>query len=228
MIEIAHNVKCSICNSQFDRDKIAFVQTGARRYAHASCALRQAAANDTKLELEILDPNDNVTCKYCKKIFNKNQEEYVQLSNSIYAHLSCSELEAKREKTDAEKLDDYIMNLFNYDYVPPRAKKQINQFIQEYNYTYSGILRTLVYFYEIKGGDREAAHDGIGIVPFVYQDAYNYYYALWLANQRNEDKDLSTYKPKTIEIKIVSPEREPLKKKRFSFLDEDEVILDGE
>ena len=120
------------------------------------------------------------------------------------------------------------MKLFNYDYVPPRAKKQINQFIQEYNYTYSGILKALVYFYEIKGGDREAAHDGIGIVPFVWQDAYNYYYNLWLAKQKNEDKDLSQFIPQTIEIRITSPEREPYKKSRFSFLDEEEVTADGE
>lgn len=64
-------------------------------------------------------------------------------------------------------------------------------------------------------------------MPFVYQDAYNYYYSLWLAQQRNENKDLSYYKPKTIEVKITSPEREPLKRKRFTFLDEDEVDPDG-
>lgn len=65
-------------------------------------------------------------------------------------------------------------------------------------------------------------------MPFVYQDAYNYYYALWLANQRNKDKDLMAYKPKTIEIKITSPEREPMKRRRFTFLDEDEVSANGE
>ena len=227
-MEIAHNVKCSICQESFDRDKIAFVQTGARRYAHAACALRQAAQENKEMALEIVDPNDFIICKYCKKTINKKEEEYIQITNSTYAHLSCSELEAKREKTDAEKLDDYIMKLFNYDYVPPRAKKQINQFIQEYNYTYSGILRTLVYFYEIKGGDLEKAHDAISIVPFVYQDAYNYYYSLWLANQRNENKDLMQYIPQQVEIKIIPPEREPIKRKLFLFLDEDEVNLDGE
>ena len=107
-------------------------------------------------------------------------------------------------------------------------KKQINQFVQEYNYTYSGILRTLIYFYEIKGGDKEAAHDGIGIVPFCYQDAYNYYYSLWLAKQRNEDKDLSQYIPKEVEIRITPPEREPMKRRLFSFLDNDEVSADGQ
>lgn len=120
------------------------------------------------------------------------------------------------------------MKLFNYDYVPPRAKKQINQFVKEYNYTYSGMLKALVYFYEIKGGDCEAAHDGIGIIPFIYQDAYNYYYNLWLAKQKNETKDLNKYIPKTIEIRITSPERNIQKRNRFTFLDEDEVAADGE
>ena len=161
MINIAHRVICSICSTQFDRDKVAFVQTSARRYAHADCALRQAAELNKELTFEITDPNDFITCIYCKKTFNKNEEEYIQISNSKYAHLSCSELEAKREKTDAEKLDDYIMKLFNYDYVPPRAKKQINEFIKEYNYTYSGMLKALIYFYEIKDGLVEEAHDGI-------------------------------------------------------------------
>ena len=122
MTNIAHNVKCSICNTNFDRDKYAFVMTGARRYAHADCALRQATDNNKKLELEIKDPNDFITCKYCKKIFNKNEEEYIQISNSVYAHLSCSELEARREKTDAEKLDEYIMK---------DMKKQFNHLKEE-------------------------------------------------------------------------------------------------
>lgn len=140
----------------------------------------------------------------------------------------CSELEAKREKTDAEKLDDYIMKLFNYDYVPPRARKQINNFIQEYNYTYSGMLKALIYFYEIKGGSVEEAHGGIGIIPFIYQDAYNYYYNLWLANQKNQNKELNQYIPKIIEVKIPVPQRKMEKRKLFSFLDEEEAINGSE
>lgn len=221
MIIIAHQVICSICGERFDRDKIAYVQTSSRRYAHASCALRQQAENNDTKELSIVDPNDFVTCIYCKKTIDKKENNFIQISNSKYAHVACSELEAKREKTDAEKLDDYIMKLFNYDYVPPRAKKQINQFAQEYNYTYSGMLKALVYFYEIKGGNLEAAHDGVGIIPFVYQDAYNYYYSLWLAQQRNEDKQIEQYRPQTIEVKIPVPQRNIIKRKLFAFLDEE-------
>ena len=189
--------------------------------------MRQAAENTTELNLVITDPNDFVSCIYCKKTINKKEDEYIQIGNSKYAHIECSELEAKREKTDAEKLDDYIMKLFNYDYVPPRAQKQIKQFVKEYNYTYSGMLKALVYFYEIKGGSVAEAHDGIGIIPFIYQDAYNYYYNLWLAKQKNEDKELSLYIPKVEEIKIPIPQRKIEKRKLFTFLDE-EVAADGE
>lgn len=219
---MAHRVICSICKSNFDRDKIAYVQTGARRYAHADCALRQAAEKNETLTLEIVDPNDFITCIYCKKTFKKSDAEYIQITNSKYAHIACSELEAKREKTDAEKLDAYIMKLFDYDYVPPRAKRQINDFIKEYNYTYSGMLKALIYFYEIKHGSIEEAHDGIGIIPYIYQDAYNYYYNLWMAQQKNKEKDISNYIPQTIEVRIPVPQRNIKKRKLFGFLDEEE------
>ena len=119
------------------------------------------------------------------------------------------------------------MKLFNYDYVPPRAKKQINEYIKEYNYTYSGMLKALIYFYEIKHGSIEEAHDGVGIIPYIYQDAYNYYYNLWLAKQKNAEKEISDYIPEVIEIRIPSPQRSIKKRNLFSFLDE-EVAADGE
>ena len=144
VINIAHPVICSICNTSFDRDKLAFTKTNGRRYAHADCALRKAQELNQEITFEIIDPTDVIKCKYCKKEFRKSEEEYIQITNSQYAHVKCAELESKREKTDAEKLDDYIMKLFGYDYVPPRAKKQINEYISEYNYTYSGMLKALI------------------------------------------------------------------------------------
>jgi hypothetical protein len=75
------------------------------------------------------------------------------------------------------------------------------------------MLKALIYFYEIKGGSVEEAHGGVGIIPFIYQDAYNYYYNLWLANQKNQNKELNKYIPKTIEIKISAPQRKIEKRK---------------
>lgn len=129
-------------------------------------------------------------------------------------------MENKRERTDAEKLDDYIMQLFDYSFVPPLIRKQINNFIKEYNYTYSGMLKALKYFHEVKGNPIQE-RSGIGILPYIYKDAYNYYYALWEAQQKNEGKKISDYVPVVREIRIPIPQRNIEKRNLFSFLDEE-------
>ena len=127
-----------------------------------------------------------------------------------------------QENKDREELYDYIMKLFNISFVDPKIQKQIKKYIEENNYTYSGIKKALVYFFEIKGNSVEKANGGIGIVPYVYTQAYNYYYSLWLAQQKNEDKIVQEYIPKVKEIVIPIPEKNPKKRKLFSFLDDEE------
>ena len=70
-----------------------------------------------------------------------------------------------KEDLDKMKLEQYINKLFHTDYVDPRIQKQIKNYIKEYNFTYSGILKSLVYFYEVKQNPVEKSNDGIGIVP---------------------------------------------------------------
>lgn len=220
---MAHQVTCQICGERFDRDRVAYVELKTRRYAHADCYLRGRVSHPEWPTVPVVDPLDIVTCVYCKKQFSKSKTPY-QFFNGKYAHSVCYEQEKRREKTDAEKLDDYIMNLFHIDYVSPRIKKQINQYVNDYNFTYSGILKALKYFYEIQEHGIEKANDGIGIVPFVYKAAYNYYYSIWLANNKNKDKDMNEYVPEVREIHIPLPQRKIKRKELFSFLDEDEVI----
>ena len=226
---MAHQVICSYCQQKFDRDKEAFVQTGNRRYGHASCYLREKAKNAELPELEISDPSDNVTCIYCKKQFNKSKEPFKVFSNGKYAHQSCFDLEQTRELTDQEKLEKYIMQLFGSDYVYARIKKQIQDYVTNHGYTYSGIQKALVYYYEVKGNkfDEGKAQGGIGIVPYVYQHAYNYYYAIWEAQQKQEHisdaASVQEYVPRTVEIKIPVPQRKERKRQLFTFLDEEET-----
>lgn len=165
-----------------------------------------------------------VTCVYCKKKFDRDKCQYVQVSNRRYAHIECSmDEEQKQNKTenDKELLYAYITKLFNISYVEARIQKQIKQYIEEYNFTYSGIHKALVYFYEIKGNSIEKANGGIGIVPYVYKNAYNYYYALWEAQQKNENKNVQDYIPNIKEVVISRPKRNVKKRNLFSFLDED-------
>ena len=127
-----------------------------------------------------------------------------------------------KEDLDKMKLEQYINKLFHTDYVDTRIQKQIKNYIKEYNFTYSGILKSLVYFYEVKQNPVEKSNDGIGIVPWVYKQAFNYYYAIWLAQQKNTDKTVENYIPKETEIIIPRPKPKPHKKHLFSFLDDKE------
>lgn len=123
-------------------------------------------------------------------------------------------------------MEEYIKKLFNIEYIDLRIKAQIKQYINDYNFSYSGIKKALIYFYEIKGNSIEKSRGGIGIVPYIYKDAYNYYFALWQAQQKNEDKVVTEYVPTVKEIVIPRPQRKERKRDLFSFLDE-EVEADG-
>lgn len=166
-----------------------------------------------------------VTCVYCKKKFDRDKLPFVQVSAKRYAHKECSENEGMRlakEEADKIALENYIIKLLKIDYINPRIRKQLNTYIEQYGYTYSGMHKALIYFYEIKGNSTDKANGGVGIIPYVYQDAYNYYYALWEANQANQDKHIETYIPTEEVVRIPVPQRRLKKRKLFSFLDEEE------
>lgn len=168
-----------------------------------------------------------VTCSICKKRFDRDKYPAVLVSSRRYAHALCagtlSKEEEQREK-DKEALEQYIIKLFNLDHMDGKITLQIQRYLQQHpDYTYSGILRTLKYFYEIKKNSIDKANGGIGIIPWVYQEAKQYYYNQWLLSQKNSDKNISLYIPKVKEIIIKPPKRDPKRKKIFTFLDEEEV-----
>lgn len=157
-------------------------------------------------------------------MFDRDKEPFKQISERRYAHLTCA-IAAENEKSQAEKdkedLENYIMNLLGEEFISPKVRKQISNYIETYNFTYSGMKKALVYFYEVKGNDKSKANGGIGIIPYVYRDAYNYYYSIWLANQKNEDKIVTNYKPVIREVRIPPPQLKPRKRRLFSFFEED-------
>lgn len=57
----------------------------------------------------------------------------------------------------------------------------MDNFHKEKNYSYSGMYKSLKYFFEIKGNPIEKANGGIGIIPWIWDDALKYWRALWEA-----------------------------------------------
>lgn len=220
-----HIVKCSICHETFDASEVAYVKTASNRYAHADCA-------ETKgLNLPIYNPAVLETCIYCKKQLDKTKEQFKELSKGKFAHLSCWE-ENKDKLTDREKLEIYINNLYGTKKINPKINRQLKDFVENYGYSYSGIHKALKYWYEVKGNkfDLVKTGGGIAIVGYIYQQAYNYYYAIWEAQQTQKNslemEGIENFIPKTIEVTIPVPKRQPQKRQLFTFLD-NEGDIDG-
>lgn len=170
-----------------------------------------------------------VKCRICGESFDTNKVEFFRKSN-WYAHKDCYE---KREaaKSQDEKDLDHLMEycaklygkLFNYNQTLRLAKS----YHEKNNFSFSGIERTMKYVYEIKKEPIEKGNGSIGIVPYMYDKAYKYWYSIWLANQQNEAKILEIPETKVIEITIPEPQREERRRKLgFTFLDEESI--DGE
>ena len=131
-----------------------------------------------------------VKCAVCGETFDRDKIQAVKYNGRRYAHQTCFPqgelvpLPIKEIDADLEKLFAYTKQLLGEEYNHARVKKQIKDFKEEYGYSYSGMLKSLVYFYEVKGNSKDKANGGIGIVPFIYRDAYNYYLNLFLAQNR--------------------------------------------
>lgn len=164
-----------------------------------------------------------VKCLYCGEQFDRNDSsnEFVKI-NRRYAHKKCSEeynASLTQEQKDLNNLIEYIKELLGDDYNFMKVKKQIEDYHKKYDYTYSGMLRSLIWFYEVKNNSIDKANGGIGIIPFIYNDAYKYYYNIFLAQQKNQN--VENYQVTVHEITIPSP-RMYVRPPRLFNLDDEE------
>lgn len=166
-----------------------------------------------------------VTCPFCSVKFDRDKQSFIQVSAKRYAHVECynaREENKTQEQKDLEELEELIKTLFNEPYVNARIKKQIKDYMAEYHYTYRGIILTLKYWYGVKAQSIEKANGGIGIVPFVYEDAKRYYRSIYMAKMANMEKDSNAFVNKVKEISIESPRVAAKPIKLFNLEDEDE------
>ena len=144
-----------------------------------------------------------VICYYCKKQFDRDKEPTKQISARRYAHMKCweeHEANMTQEERDMKTFYEYTQKLFGEDYNYILTKKLAERYVKENHYTYTGMLKTLKWYYEKEGNSIEKSNGSIGIIPYVYKQALNYYYSLYLAQQINKEKDISNF--------IISKERE--------------------
>lgn len=167
-----------------------------------------------------------VKCAICQKTFDRDKIQAVKHGARRYSHYECEPTGEKvpliKKDEDLQKLLEYINTLFKGQQNQAKVNQSIKKFHNEFGYSYSGIQKALYYFYEIKHNSIDKANGGISIVPFVYKDAYNYYYDLFMAQQRNENKKPFIERVREI---IIKP---PKVEKPIKLFDLDKELGDGE
>lgn len=113
-----------------------------------------------------------VICQYCRNKFDRESELYEHTSKG-YFHKTCYDtmLDERAKRADIlDVLDDITGGKVNYALV----QKQLKELIGTGKYTESGLLGTLYYAINIKH-IKFNPKAGIGILPYLYQDARRYY-----------------------------------------------------
>jgi len=168
------------------------------------------------------------TCVRCNKPLDRNIEEFVSIG-SRWAHKECDDkfkekaegakaiAQTEREKDIGKYHDimDFVKNHFdkpNYALV----QKQLKEYLS-LGYSQSGILKSLIYYYDIKKNPTNKGAGGIGAVKICYNEAREYYHQIYLTELKNKQ---TTLIQETEEIKIKAPEKNIKKKKLFMFLEE--------
>lgn len=152
-------------------------------------------------------------CAVCNEEFDRNSIQAVKYGGRRYAHYSCypeGELvpmeKPKNSNPDMDALTDYIKTIYKDKANWVLIKKQIKDY-EKKGYSLTGILSTLKYIFEVKHNSVDKTNGGIGLVDFMYAEAKDYYYKIWLAQHQNENK---TFISKVKEYIIKPPKKKKL------------------
>lgn len=152
-------------------------------------------------------------CSFCHKEISDTN--YIKQGKKRYHKQCFDELQNEAETKDKQKagelksdekrlLDQYIMQLYHIDKIPFMIERQIEEYVEKYNFSYSGIQKSLYYFYEIQKHNFDITKKTIGIVPYIYDETKQYFLDIYQANELNKGKNIN----ETINtIKIVPPDK---------------------
>ena len=146
-------------------------------------------------------PKTTVKCALCGLEIEKTEAIRYKAKNY---HFDC---EKKQEEKD--NLYDYVCKLFSLKAPGPRIYSQLKQYsIQHPEYTYKGIIQALEYFYVVQNKPKDKANGGIGIVPYVYDAAQEYYNKKEKRQERVAENIVNSLEAQPIIIKVKEKKQE--------------------
>ena len=139
---------------------------------------------------------------------------------NIEGIVSKSEIEQSEKNLDELQLRNYIDELWNKQANYQIIARQLKMYLSpKYNYTYKGIHHALQYYYEVTHHPISMTYNTLGIVPYVYNKAEEYYKKISDARSRN--KKVGEIEKDVKEIHIPIPQTTVKRRELFTFFEED-------
>lgn len=152
-----------------------------------------------------------VKCRVCGETFIRELTDYVKDGTNRYSHRACVEkrgAEAQAEVQAETQVYDYLKKIFKLQATIPTLHWQIQKFLQS-GYTYQGIYKALTYWFDVKHNKPNLTDPNIGIVPYIYNEAHNFYADLLLAQAKNDAVPIIQEQETVWEVHIPPPQRHP-------------------
>lgn len=164
-------------------------------------------------------------CRVCKKQIDKSKDDWIMPSKNYYYHRKCFEEWKKSNPANDEEYKKLIYSYLTHDlkveYQYWMCEQQMKKMVKE-GRTLRGILFALKYFYGIRHGDWLKGHGGLGIIPFVYDEAAQY----WTNREAREKGIIEGIERQMRETakqhKTVVPQKRVTRRKKIDFSLDDE------
>lgn len=159
------------------------------------------------------------SCRICHVPINKDKEvegiDWVMPSKNYYYHKSCYDTwkaQPMTEKDWVALIYDFLSRDLKVSYNYHLCEAQIKKFWKENKINPKGIYFTLKYFYQIKGNSWDKGHGGLGIIPYVFDDAKKY----WIEQERKKRGFTKSIEQQAKEKMIVRISRSNKKREKYN------------
>ena len=146
-----------------------------------------------------------IKCKSCGQLVDVDKA--IKIKERIYVcsteckqkYNAKSVQPSQKNKDNLSELKSYIAKLYDGNVNWPLVMKQLKSMQEDYGYKNSGILYTLKYAHDIK--EMQFNGNAIGIVPYLYNEARNFYNQLETVKNSLDNVKNLCYDTNTIVIK---------------------------
>lgn len=163
-----------------------------------------------------------VHCRICHYPIDiaveKENIDWIQPSKNQYFHKTCYDTWKAAPATDEEwilMIFDFLARDMKVSYNYHLCKAQIEKFWKENKINPKGIYFTLRYFYEVKHNAWEKGHGGLGIVPWVFDEAKNY----WIAQEQKKRGFMKAVEQQSKERSVVTIHKQERKRAKYNLDD---------